>query len=39
MSQETETGALCQPGGVGWGGTWFKREGIYVYLRLTHVEI
>ena len=25
MSQETETGALCQPRGVGWGGRW---EGV-----------
>ena len=31
MSQETQTGALYQPRGVGWGGR-FKREGIYVYL-------
>ena len=33
MSQETQTGALCQPRGVGWGGEEggsFKREGIYV---------
>ena len=22
MSQETQTGALCQPRGVGWGGRW-----------------
>ena len=22
MSQETQTGALHQPGGVGWGGIW-----------------
>ena len=22
MSQETQTGALYQPGGVGWGGRW-----------------
>ena len=33
MSQETQTGALYQPRGVGWGGEEggsFKREGIYV---------
>ena len=22
MAQETQTGALCQPRGVGWGGRW-----------------
>ena len=22
MAQETQTGALCQPGGVEWGGRW-----------------
>ena len=22
MAQETQTGALCQPEGVGWGGRW-----------------
>ena len=38
MSQETQTGALYQPRGVGWGGS-FKREGIYVYLWLIHVEV
>ena len=36
MSQGTQTGALYQPGGV--GGR-FKREGIYVYLWLIHVEV
>ena len=25
MAQETETGALCHPGGVGWGGR--REEG------------
>ena len=25
MAQETQTGALCQPSGVGWGGIW---EGV-----------
>ena len=42
MAQETQTGALYQPRGVGWGGRceWsFKREGIYVYLWLIHVEV
>ena len=43
MSQETQTGALCQPRGVGgmrreMGGR-FKREGLYVYLWLIHVDI
>ena len=22
MAQETQTGAVCQPRGVGWGGRW-----------------
>ena len=42
MAQETQTGALYQPRGMGWGGKWeggFKREGIYVYLWLIHVEV
>ena len=43
MSQETETGALYQPRGVGWGGRWeggrFNLEGIYVYLWLIRVEV
>ena len=42
MSQETQTGALYQPKGVGWGGEAggkFKSEGIYVYLWLMHVEV
>ena len=41
MSQETQTGALYQPGG-GMGremGGRFDREGIYVYLWLTHAEV
>ena len=38
MSQRTQTGALYQPGGVGWGGR-FKRERIHVYLWLIHVEV
>jgi len=36
MAQETQTGALYQPRGVGLGGR-FKRERIYVYLWLIHV--
>ena len=40
MAQETQTGTLYQPRGVGWGG---RREGvskgIYVYLWLIHVEV
>ena len=34
MAQETQTGALCQPEGVGWGGRWEGvQEGgdIYIY--------
>jgi len=38
MTQETQTGALYQTTGVEWGGR-FKREGIYVYLWLIHVEV
>ena len=38
MAQETQTGALNQPRGVGWGGR-FKREGTYVYLWLIHVDV
>ena len=38
MAQETQTEALYQPREVGWGGR-FKREGIYVYLWLIHVEV
>ena len=34
MAQETQTGALYQPRGVGWGemGARFKREGVYLWL-------
>ena len=48
MAQETQTGALFQPRGVRWvgdgrevqkGGDFKKREGIYVYLWLIHVEV
>ena len=38
MSQGTQTGALYQPRGVGWGGR-FKREGTYVYLWLIHADV
>ena len=42
VSQETQTGALYQPRMVGWrremGGR-FKREGIYMYLWVTHVGV
>ena len=34
----TQTGALYQPRGVGWGGK-FKREGMSVYLWLIHVVV
>ena len=42
MAQETQTGALYQRRGGGMGrevGWRFKREGIYVYLWLIHVEV
>ena len=42
MAQETQTGALYQPGGVGWGremGGRFETEGIRVYLWLIHGEV
>ena len=41
MSQETQTGALYQPRGVGWGGRWegVSYGGVYVYLWLIHVEV
>ena len=40
MAQETQTGALYQPRGVGWGGRWDEvQEGMYVYLWLIHVEV
>ena len=40
MAQETQTRALYQPRGVGWGGRWERgSKGIYVYLWLIHAEI
>ena len=41
MSQETHTGALYQPRGVGWEGDVreAQKEGICVYLWLIHVEV
>ena len=42
MAQETQIGALYQPGGGGVGremGGKFKSEGIYAYLWLIHVEV
>ena len=41
VSQETQTGALYQPRGVGWGGRWEGGSKVrrYVYLRLIHVEV
>jgi len=40
MAQETQTGALYQPRGMGReiGGR-FKREGIHAYLWLVHVKV
>ena len=38
MAQETQSGALYQPRGLEWGGS-SKRERIYVYPRLIHVEV
>ena len=41
MAQETQTGALYQPRGVGGSGDGreIQREGIYVYIWLIHVEV
>ena len=41
MSQGTQTGALYQPRGVGWGGDGreVKEEGTYVHLWLTHADV
>jgi len=38
MAKKTQTGALYQPRGEG-DGRKFKREGIFVYLWLVHVEV
>ena len=40
-AQETQTGALHQLRGMGWGGMGgrLKREGVYVHLWLIHVEV
>ena len=32
MSQETETGALYQPRGVGWGGKWERVTKVIGYM-------
>ena len=41
MAQETQTGALYQPRGMGLGGRWEggSKEGIYVYLWLIYFEV
>ena len=40
MAQETQTGALYQPSGLGWGGRWEGgSRGLYVYLWLIHVGV
>ena len=41
LAQETQTRALYQPRGVGWGGRWEGgfRQGIHVYLWLIRVEV
>ena len=41
MAQETQTQALYQPRGMGWGGRMEggSKGGEYVYLWLIHVEI
>ena len=38
VAQETQTGALNQHRGVGLGGS-LKKEGIYVYLWVIHIEV
>ena len=41
MAQETETGALCQLGGVGWGMGWEGGQRwkgyIYTYIYIIHL--
>ena len=41
MAQETQTGALHQPRGIGWGGRWEggSRGRRHVYLWLIHVDV
>lgn len=46
MSLGTQTGALCQTGGIGWGWRWeveggreVQERGAYVYPWLIHVNI
>ena len=42
LAQETPTGALSQPRGLGWDGEMggrVKREGMFVCLWLIHVEV
>ena len=41
MAQETQTGALYQPRGVGWGGRWegSSKGRAYIYPWLIHVEV
>ena len=43
IAQETQTGAMYQPRGVGWKGRWQEgsrgRGYMYVYLWLTHAEV
>ena len=37
MAQQTQTGALYQPRGVGWGGIWERGSKVYmVYLWYTY---
>ena len=41
MSQETETGTLCQPRGVGWGGNGKEAQkgGVICIPMADHVEV
>ena len=41
MTQETQTGALHQPSGVGWGGRWeggSEGRGIYIYIYIPMAD-